>query len=129
MKQMSYISCRYLRLTITFMALVCGTLWLASCSGDREQAAENSASATADPLARGKKIYNRYCITCHGSDGSMGANGAFNLKTTSLSLEEKIHVITNGRNTMTPFAKVLSGEEIAAVAAYTEQFRKSKTSQ
>lgn len=123
MKQMSHISRKYLRLPIAILALTSGTLWLASCSGDREQSAEGSAATPADPLVRGKKIYNRYCIACHGSDGSMGANGAFNLKTTGLSLEEKIHIITNGRNTMTPFAKVLSADEIAAVAAYTEQFK------
>ncbi|MEM6699271.1 MAG: cytochrome c [Bacteroidota bacterium] len=67
----------------------------------------------------GRATYKSYCITCHGAKGNMGAGGAFNLRVSALTLEERIAVITNGRKAMTAFQKILSEEEIAAVAAYT----------
>ena len=91
----------------------------------------NSGSESADVYQQtpvvadhpGKKIYNSYCIVCHGSDGSMGANGAHNLQESVLTLEERIQVITYGRNTMTAFEKVMSAEKIAQVADYVANFR------
>jgi len=71
----------------------------------------------------GKKIYKTYCVTCHGAQGNMGVAGAFDLTTSSLSLEERIMVITKGRNTMTPFESVLSPEKIKAVAEYSVQLK------
>jgi mono/diheme cytochrome c family protein len=49
----------------------------------------------------------------------MGASGAFNLKTSALPVEERINVITNGRNAMTPFKDLLTADKIKAVAEYT----------
>lgn len=74
-----------------------------------------TVSASVD----GEKIYKLYCVTCHGIYGDMGANGAFNLTASTLPLEERINVITNGRNLMTPFKDILSEEKIKAVAEYT----------
>ena len=54
----------------------------------------------------------------------MGASGAANLTETKLTLDEKIAVITNGRNTMTPFKGLLSEAKIKAVAEYTEKLKK-----
>lgn len=85
------------------------------------EASGGNSSASLDP-PDGKKIFRQYCVTCHGVNGAMGANGAANLTHSVLSLEERIHVITNGRNTMTPFGSLLSDQKIAAVAAYTMQF-------
>ncbi len=86
-----------------------------------------SVTAKADqPLqeaASGEKIYKQYCVICHGVYGDMGVNGAANLSASPLSLEERILVITNGRNTMTPFSSLLSEEKIKAVAEYTEQLK------
>ncbi|MBK8562012.1 MAG: cytochrome c [Saprospiraceae bacterium] len=67
----------------------------------------------------GEKIYKTYCVTCHGLYGDMGASGAFNLKTSALPVEERIKVITNGRNAMTPFKDLLTEDKIKAVAEYT----------
>ena len=72
----------------------------------------------------GKQVYKQYCVTCHGVYGDMGASGAFNLTESSLTLDEKIEVITNGRNTMTPFKGLLSEAKIKAVAEYTEKLKK-----
>ena len=45
----------------------------------------------------------------------MGASGAFNLQTSTLSKEERIQVITKGRNLMTAFENLLSPEKIEAI--------------
>jgi mono/diheme cytochrome c family protein len=73
--------------------------------------------------SEGKKVFQKYCVSCHGVHGDLGSNGAFNLVSSTLSPDEKILVITKGRNTMTAFGNVLSPEQIEAVAIYTEQFK------
>jgi mono/diheme cytochrome c family protein len=72
----------------------------------------------------GKKIYRTYCVTCHGVYGDMGSAGAYNLQESVLSVDERIAVITNGRNTMTAFKSLLSKKEIKAVAEYTLELAK-----
>lgn len=97
-----------------------------ACSSGDEKTAGSSASA-AKPVASkvdGEKIYKQYCVTCHGLYGDMGASGAFNLTTSKLTKAERITVITNGRNLMTPFKGLLSDEKIEAVAEYVEKLRK-----
>ena len=49
----------------------------------------------------------------------MGASGAANLQESVLEKEERVAVITNGRNVMTWFKALLSEEKINAVAEYT----------
>ena len=76
-----------------------------------------------DSKPDGEKIFKNYCTPCHGLYGNMGAGGAFNLQESKLSVEERILVITNGRNAMTPFQSLLSKKEIKAVAEYTFTFQ------
>ena len=94
-----------------------------SSSSSESTASTSSTAEAAKPAEDGKKIYKQYCVACHGLYGDMGANGAFNLTTTELTLEEKIEVITNGRNTMTPWKGILSEEKIKAVAEYTNELK------
>lgn len=93
------------------VALVCS-----QCSSDQSNSSSETAAA---PKVDGEKIYKTYCVTCHGIYGDMGASGAFNLKTSTLPVEERINVITNGRKAMTPFKDLLTPEKIKAVAEYT----------
>ncbi len=74
-------------------------------------------------MAEGKALYKKYCVNCHGIDGSLKINGAVDLRFSSLSLPEKIVVISKGRNVMTAFEKELSPEQIEAVAIFTETLR------
>lgn len=68
---------------------------------------------------KGKDIYKKYCVACHGQDGQLALNGAKKFPESILAVEERVLVITNGRNMMTPFKGLLSEEEIKAVAAFT----------
>lgn len=99
-------------------------LCMIACADKPDANANKSAKKTsAKKKVDGAKVYRQYCVTCHGVNGDMGASGAFNLIDSKLSLEEKISVITNGRNTMTPFKGLLSESKIKAVAEYTEKLK------
>lgn len=82
---------------------------LMACSGD----AGNSAQAL-DPAA----LYGKKCSLCHGNDGKLQLAGATDLSTSTLSLEEAMNIISNGKGNMTPFKDMLSETEIQALAEY-----------
>ena len=115
--------------TILFAACLilgwaCGNTSQTSEAEDSPATASESTASVEEPAGPdGEKIYKQYCVVCHGIAGDMGASGAFDLTTTQLSIEEKMAVISNGRNTMTAFAALLKTEEIKAVAEYTEKLK------
>lgn len=83
-------------------------------------ASTNTTPAAPPPAAAdGEKIYKTNCIACHGLYGDMGASGAFNLQESELTVEQRVEVITNGRNAMAAWGSLLSEAEIQAVAEYT----------
>ena len=90
-----------------FIAFACffTLLIVIACSSEKQDSSSNK-TAEAKPAAKkidGEKIYKTYCITCHGINGDMVGSGTFDLTVTELNLEERIEVITKGRNLMTPF--------------------------
>ncbi len=113
---------------LLLFALIAGLVWACGDAGSEKTESTSSSTASAEKPAAdapdGKKIYKQYCIACHGLYGDMGASGAFNLQTSTLQVEERVAVITNGRNAMTPFKDLLSEEQIKAVAQYTLELKK-----
>ena len=106
------------------LAFLCIASIVIACGGggdDSSDTTSNADTSKSEPVAAidGEKIYKQYCVTCHGLYGDMGASGAANLTESTLSVEERIPVITNGRNTMTGFKALLNEEKIKAVAEYT----------
>lgn len=97
-----------------------------ACGSDDSAQSEtaSTAAAPAAPAVDGGAVYKQYCVACHGLYGDMGASGAFNLQESELPVAERVNVITNGRNVMTPFKSILSPEEIQAVAEYTLTLKK-----
>ena len=85
---------------------------------------QDNKPASVKPSAGGL-IYRQYCISCHGADGTMGANGAPNLATSILSEDETIGIISNGRKGMMPFKEVLSEDEIRSVAKSVAEMRQN----
>ena len=57
-------------------------------------------------------------------DGSLKLNGAKDFSESTLNLEERINIITEGKNTMTPFSGILTDEQIKSLAEYTLKFSK-----
>ena len=109
------------------LALAAGLL---ACGG--EEPAESTpnfrsgnATAAASSGPDGERIYKTRCVTCHGSNGNMGANGAANLQHSELAVMERVQVITHGRKTMNAFKGILKPDEIKAVAEYTLTLRES----
>lgn len=66
-----------------------------------------------------KSAYKMYCSNCHGLDGSLGTNGAINLKNSALPLDERILVIRKGRGIMTGFETILDDLQIKQIAEFT----------
>ena len=94
---------------------------LIGCGNDAPKKAETSGEPERE---YGSDIFHKNCVTCHGANGDLGLNGAFDLTKSTLSVEERIAVITNGRKVMTPFKNLLSAEQIKSVAEYTQTLKK-----
>ncbi|MCR9286752.1 MAG: cytochrome c [Bacteroidetes bacterium] len=103
---------------------VIGLTIFACGNGDDKKPQQTAQSASKAKKIDGGKIYKTYCVTCHGLYGDMGASGAHDLTGSILSLDERIAVITKGRNTMTPFEGLLNEEKIKAVAEFTITLKK-----
>ena len=71
----------------------------------------------------GSAVFKTHCQLCHGPDGKLGLNGAKDFSVSELTLEERVEVITKGRNTMASYENILSEDEIKAVAQYTLTFK------
>ena len=83
----------------------------------------NNAEKLKSENLSGLELFKKYCTNCHGIDGTLMTNGARNLQLSELSLDERILVITKGRNIMTRFETVLTPEQIEVVAKYTLELK------
>ena len=104
-------------------------LFVTACESADEKIARRSAEAAqqgggAPSAPDGAAVFRKNCTTCHGADGALGLNGAKDLGASTLSLEERVIIITEGKKLMTPFGAILSPEEIKAVAEHTLTLKK-----
>jgi len=92
----------------------------------KEASASNGGSSAKSSSSnrKGKLVYKQYCVICHGGDGTLAVSNATDLSTSTISLEDRIDQITNGKGLMTPYKDILSKEQISAVAEYIEELRK-----
>lgn len=91
------------------------------CSGSETERPASSGSPIGEAEAR--SLYIRKCSLCHGDDGDLGASKSPMLSTSTMSLEERVALITYGKGTMPAQKGILNKEEIKAVARYIERFR------
>ncbi len=103
-------------------------LGLVACESTPDKSASPSeAKQTAGQntlTADGMTVFRQNCVICHGADGKLGLNGAKDLSKSERPLDERIQIITNGKNLMAPFRTILSPKEIQAVAEYTLTLKK-----
>lgn len=107
--------------------IVIALLFTIACNSANDEIAQKEAAAQKSGTAikpDGSAVFRQNCITCHGANGALGLNGAHDLSKSILLVEERVKIITNGRNLMTPFGKVLSAAQIQAVAEYTLTLKK-----
>jgi mono/diheme cytochrome c family protein len=103
-----------IKITWTFFLIAC--CWFA-CS--ESQSGSNNQAGSNNEIAEGEKIFKKYCILCHGVDGKLGLNGAKDITVSQLTFEERVVLITKGKNTMTPFEGILTPGQIRAAATYS----------
>lgn len=84
-----------------------------STPAESTESSGGTDSAETTDVSAGEKVANASCVGCHGGDltGAMGPD----LTTTSLSKEEIVDVLVNGKGAMPP--GTAEGEE-EAVAEY-----------
>jgi len=96
--------------------IVSFTVGCGNANSKNELAAANTSTETK---VDGAKIFKQSCALCHGNDGKLGANGSKDLTVSTMDLNERIAIISNGKGMMTPFSKILDLKQIKAVAEYT----------
>lgn len=72
----------------------------------------------------GAEIFRKHCVLCHGSDGKLGLNGANDLSVSTMTESDRKNQINVGKGAMPPFEKLLSPQEIEAVAHFTLSLNK-----
>ena len=71
-----------------------------------------------------ERVYGHKCAICHGKDGNSLIKLAPNLTESTLTLEERVNIISYGKNTMPPQKDVLDEATILGLAEYVATFRK-----
>ena len=106
----------------TFLFLACFVL-IAACNSEESADAlpRKVKTKTEKPERKydGKKVYQKYCVACHGAFGNSEINGAKDLTVSHMSKEERIEIVKNGKGLMTPFKGSLKPGQIEAVVDYT----------
>lgn len=100
--------------TFTVVGIV--ILLLGACGGEPPKHPKQ-------PVSNAEQLYNKFCIACHGKDGKLGFSDATDLSTSTLSRAEAIEQIAEGKGTMVGYKRMLSKEDIEALAVYVEGFR------
>ena len=105
----------------TSLFLCIAVLAAVGCGGDAHPATTEGAATVSDAQARA--LYVRKCSLCHGDDGRLMASKSPDLSLSTLTLAERVALITYGKGTMPGQKGVLNTAEISAVARYIERFR------
>jgi mono/diheme cytochrome c family protein len=87
-------------------------------------------------MQRGKERFTIYCAPCHGALGDgQGITKGYGMMTTASYHDDRIrqmaegeifNTITNGKNTMSPYADKLNPEDRWAVIAYVRALERAR---
>jgi len=100
------------------------------------QQADTKAASPAPPQTKaatpGRKIFEENCMRCHGADGSSNTfiGHKWNIPdlrsdaVQKLSAEQRITIITGGKNNMPAHKDKLTSEEIRLVESYVRELGK-----
>ena len=78
-------------------------------------------------LARGRDLYRRACVSCHGG-GDLGAAESFVRKSAATLSAGQIAALVRGGGQLMPFFQIdrLTAEQVADIADYVESFRQPR---
>ncbi len=107
-------------LAVASLILIIAAYGLAEMSKKQKS---KSMEGISESNVSGQELYNASCLSCHGADGKLNLMGAKDLSISTMDLNARIEIITNGKNAMTPFLGMLNEEQIKAVAEYTETLK------
>ena len=85
-------------------------------------AASELGGSTLD-LANASRNYLMKCSVCHGADGAPVLSSAPDLRTSNMTLEERMAIISYGKGSMPPHVDMLDKSSIRDIAVYIEEFR------
>lgn len=74
-------------------------------------------------LEYGKQLYTAACVNCHGENGDLGKSGAKNLKTSTLTEQEKSMIVKKGKGVMPSYSS-LSDIQVQAIVKYVNTLKK-----
>jgi mono/diheme cytochrome c family protein len=75
-------------------------------------------------LQLGQEVYRVHCTGCHGEDGKRGLSGAGDLTQSTLSFDEQMAIIRQGRKSMMAYENILTDEQIRAVTEFVYRMKK-----
>jgi cytochrome c6 len=105
------------------LPVIAATLGLMVACGNGDSPAE--APPGTDTGGRGAKLYAMHCVLCHGKEGDLGVSGAKDLTISSLSRQEMVAIVTNGKGAMAAYRNVLTKAEIDAVVEHVRSLRRT----
>jgi len=119
------------------IALTWLTPFITVAQGNPEAAlVKNPVAATEESLAQGKRVYTRYCVSCHGTNGQGGPGNDLIPAAPDLTDKEWKHGSTDGeiffviRNgvppelNMVPFSDQIKDTDIWHVVNYVRSLAK-----
>ncbi len=106
----------------TSSALIALTLLMLACSSGEAPVELGADSGTS----KGEQIFRMNCTLCHGADGKLGFNGAKDLTKSTLTKEEMIARVRDGKGVMMPYKNMLTAKDIEAVVEHVRSLAKSK---
>ena len=106
------------------VVLILAAYGLAEVNHKKAGLGKVDTSNAKSALEAGAAIYQqKNCVSCHGADGKLAANGAKDLSVTVLPYEEQKGIIKNGKNLMPAYTD-LTPDQLDAVVAYVATFKK-----
>lgn len=104
---------------------VMGVLFVIAAYGLAEMHKKNPTIAkTTETATNGAEIFKGNCTSCHGENGAKMLAGAKDLSKSTLTDAEAVNIITNGKNAMQAYGKVLSEAEIKMLVEHIKTLRK-----
>lgn len=81
-------------------------------------AADKPVLITPESIEKGRAMYRRMCLRCHGPE-MVGGNNAFDLRVFPLDQHERfVSSVTNGKRAMPPWKGIITDEEIGHLWSY-----------
>jgi mono/diheme cytochrome c family protein len=77
------------------------------------------AAAEDEAAAKGARVYDKYCATCHGDDLQNNSGVAFDLRRLKADEHPRfVNSVMHGKNAMPSWQSVLTSEQIEELWAY-----------